>query len=422
MARKFDNWLKAYIQFTRDSESPTSFHFWTGVATIAGALRRRVWIDMHKFQWTPNFYIILVGPPGVAAKSTSINTGLRLLEQVEGIFFGPNSSTWQALTLALEGAQEEVKYLGLDAEEQKLPQASLTIGLSELGSFFKMEDSSMMDVLVDLWDGQLRPWRHETRTQAKIEIRNPWLNIIGCTTPAWLRAHFPEHMVGGGLTSRIIFVYGDSKRQLIPYPDEMIPSHEYRKTEEALVHDLREMATIAGPYHLSSSARKWGHEWYTRLWSNRPQHMANDRYSGYIARKQTHIHKLALVLAAARSNKQVIEDSHLAEADTLLLSVEPDMIKVFDSIGVVDESRHVAEMVAFVRFHTFLTPDQLWSLCMKMMAFKDFREGLTAALRGGVFRVAKKGELEGLVLAPIAPASPQQSPAEQPPGKAVESP
>jgi len=104
MTRKFPNWLKAYIGYTRDSESPTEFHFWTGVSVLAGALRRRVWIDMKKFQWTPNFYVILVGPPGVAAKSTSISMGMSLLTQVPSIRFGPESMTWQALAKDLEDA------------------------------------------------------------------------------------------------------------------------------------------------------------------------------------------------------------------------------------------------------------------------------------------------------------------------------
>src|SRR5258707_15834538 len=110
MARHFKNWLKAYLEFTRDSESPTTFHFWTGVSTLAGALRRRVWIDMKKFQWTPNFYIILVGPPGIAAKSTSLSMGMSLLGKVPGVKFGPESMTWQALAKALEEAIEHVEY------------------------------------------------------------------------------------------------------------------------------------------------------------------------------------------------------------------------------------------------------------------------------------------------------------------------
>ena len=59
MTRTHPHWLKAYMHFTRTSEAPDAFHFWSGVGTIAGALRRRVWLDMRHFQWTPNFYIIL---------------------------------------------------------------------------------------------------------------------------------------------------------------------------------------------------------------------------------------------------------------------------------------------------------------------------------------------------------------------------
>src|SRR6516165_5851867 len=110
MPRRFPNWLKAYTSYTRDSESPTEFHFWTGVSVLAGALRRRVWIDMKKFQWTPNFYVILVGPPGVAAKSTSISMGMSLLSKVQGVRFGPESMTWQALAKDLADSIEHVEY------------------------------------------------------------------------------------------------------------------------------------------------------------------------------------------------------------------------------------------------------------------------------------------------------------------------
>ena len=86
MPRNFPNWLQGYLEYTKASESPTPFHFWTGVSTIAGALRRRVWIDQRYFQWTPNFYIVLVGPAGVAAKSTSLRSGMKLLEKLKVSF------------------------------------------------------------------------------------------------------------------------------------------------------------------------------------------------------------------------------------------------------------------------------------------------------------------------------------------------
>ena len=109
-SRIHPNWLEAYYHYTSQSESPDLFHFWTAVSTIAGALRRQVWIDERFFHWTPNFYIIMVGPAGVVSKSTSARIGMKLLSQVEGITFGPKSMTWQGLTVALSEAQRMVPF------------------------------------------------------------------------------------------------------------------------------------------------------------------------------------------------------------------------------------------------------------------------------------------------------------------------
>lgn len=390
MPRHHSNWLKAYMAYTRDSESPDDFHFWSGVSTLAGALRRRVWIDMRKFQWTPNFYIILVGPPGIAAKSTSTRVGMRLLELTNAsmdstestIKFGPQSMTWQALTQSLEESQESTKYFDSKGQECLITNSSLTISIPELGTFFKMEDSSMMDVMVSLWDGQLETWGHKTKSSGNIEIKNPWLNIIGCTTPSWLENNFPEHMIGGGLTSRIVFVYGDAKRHLVPYPDEVSAGPEYYALEKSLVEDLRSITRLVGPYELTAAARQWGRDWYSRLWGSRPTHMASDRYSGYIARKQTHIHKLAIILAAAKRDQLVIEQEDLMEADQLLLSVEPHMMKVFESVGLVDEAKHVAELVHYVKHYGWMTATQLWNVCRNVMQERDFRQALKVAIEG----------------------------------------
>lgn len=397
--RHFSNWVKAYVAFTTDSEAPDDFHFWTGVAIVAGALRRRVWIDMRKFQWTPNFYIILVGPPGIATKSTSIRTGIRLLEQVDGIHFGPPSITWQKLAESLANSVEHMKMTMPNGQDELFPMSCLTISVSELGTFLKIEDTALVDVLVDLWDGQLSTWGHSTKTSGSVEIKNPWLNIIGCTTPTWLKANFPEHLIGGGLTSRIVFVYGEKKRKLVAYPDEMMPDADYIALEKKLVEDLKKIAMMQGPMLLTPKARDWGHDWYTRHWTGpRPTHMASDRYGGYLSRKQTHIHKLALVLSAARSNDRRITEVDLHEASLLLESVEPHMIKVFESIGVVDEARRIGEIEKFVSAHGWLSSDQIWRFVMNIMSQKDFEESLKSAVRGGLLKVELRNGQRGVRL------------------------
>ncbi len=384
--RYYDNWLRAYVQHTRYSESPDSFHFWTGVSTIAGALRRRVWIDQRIFQWTPNFYIVLVGPPGIAAKSTSVRSGLSLLERTNcGIHFGPQSVTWQALMEALENAHEVVEY---DNGNQAM--SCLTIGVSELGTFFRPDNKEMVDFLVAMWDGQKEVMRRQTKTQGAMVIHNPWLNVIGCTTPAWLKENFPDVLVGGGLTSRMVFVFGDKKRQLVAYPADLVTADDYEAEEEKLIHDLQEIATIKGEYEISPSAKVWGSSWYETLWTGaRPEHLAGDKFAGYLARKQTMLHKLAIVLAAAKRHELVIEADDLKEADQLLILTEHDLRKVFQSIGVSQIAKVNSDVLSIIRTQRKMLSEDLYRTCYLTMGQREYTEAIKAAIAANYISVSK---------------------------------
>lgn len=382
MPRHFANWLRAYAEHTEASEAPRQFHFWTGVSTIAGALRRQVWIDQRHFQWTPNFYIILVGPPGVVTKSTTMRTGIKLLREIPSIHMGPQSMTWQGLTLALEEAVDLVPYNG-----DFLPMSCVTCDVSELGTFLRPEDARMIDVLVDLWDGQLTKWEHKLRTTQGAALQNPWINILGCTTPTWIRKNIPEDMVGGGLISRIIFVYGDAKRHLVPYPSDIIEDAAYKDREKRLADDLQIIGGLVGEYQLTAAAKIWGREWYAKHWNHRPEHLASERYEGYIGRKQTHMHKLAIVLAAAESNDLVVDQRHLEIANTMLGGIEHDMVRVFESIGMVEETVQMSGLVEFVRVYKRIEKRALWRLCMRNMSQQEFVNATTAAVQAELIQL-----------------------------------
>jgi len=399
MARHFSNWLKAYVAHTSASEAPDIFHFWTGVVTVGGALRRRVWKDELIFQWVPNFYVILVAPPGIATKSTSISLGMRLLRQVDGIHFGPESMTWQALGESLSTAQEYFDFIDEDGNISTLPMSCLTISISELGTFLRTDDAQLVSFLTRMWDGQKEPFKHKTKTSGDIDVENPWLNVIGATTPSWMRTHFSENLVGEGLTSRVVFVYAEEKRKYVAYPSKVVKSADYAETEKKLVEDLKEIASLAGPYRLTPEAEAWGEDWYKKHYTARAAHLSSDRFSGYIARKQTHLHKLAMVLAAAKRQKLLIEKEDLEEADLILGDTEKSMLKVFESVGLVDEARHVASLQAFVRGYGFLPADELRRLTQTTMTEKDFKQALRIAVEGGLVAITEQNGKRGLVLA-----------------------
>lgn len=381
MSRHFSNWIQSYMEFTANSEAPDPLHFWTAVSTIAGALRRRVWREEFEFQWTPNFYIFFVAPPGVATKSTSISIGQKLLREVPDVKIGPSSATWQGLTVALEEAK---KAYPLDAMATEFVQFSgLTCSISELGTFFDAKDTKLVDLLVEMWDGKICVWEHRIKTgdNPSTQITNPWLNLIGCTTPAWLRGNFPAYLIEGGLTSRSIFVFADKKRHFNAYPSQGRVVKDYHELKQKLIEDLTAISNLLGNYEITEEAITWGTEWYQHHWRpERPSQHMSSKYGGYYARKQTHIHKLAMVLAASESDRLVITLAHLQMAERIVTATENDLARVFKTIGSSDDSRAMAEILAVVRAANRIDANELWRRMMTDMPRKDFENALKGLL------------------------------------------
>lgn len=340
--RKFDDWLSAFVKYASFGEAPTNMYFWVGCSTLAGALRRRVWIDQAYFQWYPNLYVVLVAPPGIVSKSTTAEIGMNLLRQVPGIKFGPAVITWQALVQSFADVVEGFEYQG-----QVVTMSPMTISSSEFGNLLNPHDKDMVDMLVNLWDG--KSFQKKTKMSGDDEVTNPWLNIIACTTPEWIAGSFPEYMIGGGFTSRCIFVYADAKEKYVAYPALQVPEDLSTQAQD-LVHDLEHISTtLCGEYRLLPSAIAWGKDWYQQHYEHDAKALEPSRYGGYVARKQTHIHKVAMILAAAQRDELIITADDLQTAAQMVTDLESEMPKVFDKIGMRAEAVHMERIVRFIK-------------------------------------------------------------------------
>lgn len=381
-SRYFSNWLDGYLEFTQHTEAPEEFHFWVGVWTIAGALRRKVFLDMGHFQWIPNFYLFLVAPPGVISKSTTLNIGASLLQEIEGIKFGPESLTWQVLVEALGQAREEVPIM-LDGESMFFPMSCLSIAAGELGTLITPSNNEMMDALVSLWDGKVGKWEKWTKTSGKDSIINPYINIASCTTPSWLALNFPEQLVGGGFTSRCIFLYGDKKRNFIAYPMDHLPAN-FKEMRRKLVHDLELISTLSGKVRLTPEALDFGRQWYQDHHENHASEL--DRFAGYSARKQTHIHKLAIVLSAAESGSLIIDRRLLEKAVQFLDRAEPSMRKVFETIGLSDAGRRLREILIPLAKAPQTKSELFKAVCFRMTN-DEFEQTVVSGARAGLIHL-----------------------------------
>jgi hypothetical protein len=385
MARNLANWVKGYLEYTDHMEAPMSYRMWSAISTIAGALRGKTWFEMGYWTWKPNFYIVFVAPPGIATKSTAFGVGSKMLAAIEGVNLGPDSLTWQAMTEYMAGNIDEVLIDG-----EYVPMSNVTFSISELGTFLDPTNNEMVDVLVDLWDGRdaAKPWTRMTKSHGTEVIPSPFINFIAGTTPGWIQERMTEYTIGGGMASRTVFVYADKKERLVAYPF-LHMNGENSDLRKKLADDLYEISQLIGPFKASAQALEWGVAWYEKHWNTDVLECTNERLSGYMARKQTHLHKIAMVLSAAQRNDMIITKSDFETASRILLKAEQDMSKSFTLVSSQNENAQLQTRV----LQTIMEEDNeieagllYTKKLMQHMGFQDYNKAVSGLVASGLVK------------------------------------
>ena len=108
------SWLDTYIEYTRNQESPTSFHEWSALCLLSAAVGRNVWIPRIKYTIFPNIFVILVAGSAKCKKSTAIKIGERILKSTtEPPMIFAQRVTTEALINSLEMNKVEGQCAGI---------------------------------------------------------------------------------------------------------------------------------------------------------------------------------------------------------------------------------------------------------------------------------------------------------------------
>lgn len=375
------NWIDDFVHVHSNSETPVRILQWVGVSTIAGALRRKVWIQEDGFQWTSNFYIVLVAPPGLAKKSTSMDCGKRLLRECEDIHFGPNVATWQAIVEELGGAHDVTDINGDDFES-----ANMTVFSSEFGSLFDSDDRKSVDVLTDLWDGKLDTFIKSTKSSGTDTIKNPWINLFGCTTPTWITNNMPESLIGSGFVCRCIWLYTDNRERRIAYPSRQ-RKDDLRDDIRSLVDRLKCISMMAGEFKMTPKAYSWGEKWYED-YCDYIDKLQGTMEADFAQRRQTHLHKLAMIVSAATRSDYMITLSDMEYADSMIKSIEQDAGFIFGFIGQTESAKYSNMVVNDVRKTGWIAKQELFrKYYFRKVSFKDFEIALNSAIASGYIKM-----------------------------------
>ena len=101
MARKLNDWIDSYLEYTKNSEPPDLYKEWVAVSVVASILQRKCSLPWGDITFYPNMYIVLTGPSGKARKSTAMGPGMKLLRDM-GVKLAAESITREALIRELK--------------------------------------------------------------------------------------------------------------------------------------------------------------------------------------------------------------------------------------------------------------------------------------------------------------------------------
>lgn len=386
MERQLDDWISSYLGYVEDTEPPKLYHEWTAVSCIAAAMERKCSIDWGKqMVWYPNFYIALVGPSGKARKGTAMSIGEAFIRELD-VNVASEAVTREALIRELNNSEQ----LSLRDDGKNIPHSSLTVFSKELTVFLGYNNQQLMMDLTD-WYDCAEDWTYRTKTQGVDEIVGVWLNLLGATTPHLIKSSLPEDSIGGGFTSRIIFVYEEDKGKLVPDPWE---TEEDLQLKEDLTSDLQQINKLMGKYKFTSDFRDRYVEWYKKIQHDPP--INHHLFTGYNQRRPNHTVKLTMIMSASRRDDMVLTERDFEDACDLLQRTEQKMPKTFLGVGYSDKSQITAQIMDYVAKEKVVTEQDLMMRFHQDVGSLDDMRKIIHAIRASGF-LKKGGDNEGRV-------------------------
>lgn len=345
-------WIESYLINAKHVAAPKSYHLWTAIATISGALERKVWVEfpIYKVRWYPSLYVLLIGPPGTR-KGTAINIGEGMLRSVPKLNVLASNITAEAIPTRMK--EHEKRYM---LGDKRMSHHSAIIVAEELPALIKprADNRDTIVTLAKLWNCD-DVFHKDTKHSGTEFLTNPYLTILAGVTPDMLRLSVPVEIVGSGLTSRMVIVY---EKSVVKSPPLTTGASELIDMDEDLLHDLIEINKMVGQFIWPVEVSDWYDGWWKKYEETAERLNDNPMVAEYIrehfSRKPTMLWRVAMIHSVSRGDALEITVEDMKFADKVLTETEEGFKSVFSSVGILDAKRF--KLVSRVREIVGKTP------------------------------------------------------------------
>ena len=314
------SWLDDLVEAAAAAETPSSYIFWSGIATISAIVSPNVYINRGGiYKLSPNVFVMLIGESGLG-KGFPIAISKKLVKIVNNTRLISGRNTIQAI----------VKDLGTSETDPKtgVPKFKDARGYVVSGEFSTLvqEDKAALPILTELYDKHWNEdWKNTTKGAGIDVLHSPTITLLGGSTPEHFANVVPESDVKGGFVGRILTVYEEDRSKINPLEDtEAVVEFPF----ERLSVYLKELAKVKGDFKFSDIGRKFWVKWYTEVRGKK----FHDP-TGAINRLPDNVLKVAMCLSLSESPELIIDAVHIAEAVERCMALTVDSRRLTDGKG-----------------------------------------------------------------------------------------
>lgn len=302
-------WLHDYVEYTRQTEPPTAFHFFVGITILGATIARRIFFPRGSGDIFPNLCCVLVAPPGKCKKTTACNLGVNLFRRIGGNILA-DKITPEAI---VESFQQQPTATGLIYA----PEWSVFLGKQQY-----LE--GLVPMLTALFDCPA-VWSSTTIMRGSTQLQNVALSHLAATTIDWMQTSITTDAFAGGFMSRLLFIVQKETPRKFPFPpplDKIIGKR--------LVDGLLALQHITGEISCSPEADAWYRNWY----NTRSSQLTDKHFAGYYERKPDRLLQLAMLMNSSLDPANRIMSLHvLKHAERILNWIERYLPAAFEELS-----------------------------------------------------------------------------------------
>lgn len=325
-------WIERYVDhgLAVSPMTPRLFHESAGLWLLSVALARRLTLNVGFGPIYPNLYVVWIAPTTLHRKTTALEVARSLARRVFPHLLAAQDTTPEAFLSDLAG-REPANYDKMTPEQKERWQAARNFAaqrgwlLDELSGLLasagKDYNAGLIEALLRFYD--CTPYSRSTQKQGWLEIDNPYLALIGASTPAALAQHLlVERLWSDGFWPRFALLTPETDRPDWIEPTEVTEPAALAAELSQLYHRLPRPVWPEAPKALNVTVEGQA----LALWREYNRALSHTlltpdvdrRLWGAYGRLPTHALKVAMIYASLEWDQPApaphIEEPHMRQA------------------------------------------------------------------------------------------------------------